>query len=85
MSYSGGYGKRSSAVFRFIATNSNDMVMVSENVKTSDMASFLELARRENPRAPILPILDNTEIHESKLTKAEKLGIIRTFLPPYSR
>lgn len=35
---------------------------------------------------PIIPILDNARIHRARLTKevSGRLGIIRTFLPPYS-
>lgn len=88
MTYSEGEGqKRSRTVFGFMALNGNDVVMVSETAKAPDMTSFLELVRRENPgRAPIIPVLDNAKIHRANLTReaSERLGIIRTFLPPYS-
>lgn len=87
VTYDEGKGKkRSRTVFGFMALNGNDVVMVSESAKAPDMASFLELVRRENPVAPIIPVLDNAKIHRAKLTgrRAEELGIIRTFLPPYS-
>ena len=79
-------GKRSRTVFGFMALNGNDVVIVSETAKAPDMASFLELVRRENHAAPIVVVLDNARIHTAKLVggRAEELGIIRTFLPPYS-
>jgi len=69
-----------------MALNGNDVVMVSETAKAHDMTSFLELVRRENASAPIIPIMDNAQIHRARLTgeKAEDLDIIRAFLPPYS-
>lgn len=46
----------------------------------------LAIVRRENSGAPIITVLDNAKIHKANLTrgKAEELGIIRIFLPPYS-
>lgn len=84
--YSEGKGKRSRTIFGFMALNGGDVAMVSETAKAPDMASFLELVRRENPRRPIIPVLDNAKIHKAGLTReaSEKLGIIGTFLPPYS-
>ncbi len=69
-----------------MALNGNDVAMVSDIAKAQNMASFLELIRRENPRRAIVLILDNAKIHRAKLTcgMAEELGIIMTFLPPYS-
>jgi len=87
VTYSEGKGKRSRTVFGFMALNGNDVVMVSESAKAPDMASFLEVVRRENNHgAPVVIVLDNARIHTAKLVgaKAEELGIIRTFLPPYS-
>jgi len=86
VTYSEGEGKRSRTIFGFMALNGNDVVMVSETVKAPDMVSFLELVRRENHAAPIVVVLDNARIHTAKLVggRAEELGIIRTFLPPYS-
>jgi len=86
VTYSEGEGKRSRTVFGFMALNGNDVVMVSETARAPDMAAFLELVRRENSGAPIIPIMDNARIHKANLTRvrAEELGIVRTFLPPYS-
>jgi transposase len=86
VTYDEGEGKRSRTVFGFMALNGKDVVMVSETAKAHDMTAFLELVRRENERAPIIPIMDNAKIHKARLTgyKAEDLDIIRTFLPPYS-
>jgi hypothetical protein len=39
--------KRSRTVFGFMALNGNDVVMVSETAKATDMTSFLELVRRD--------------------------------------
>ena len=86
VTYDEGRGKRSRTLFGFMALNGKDVVMVSETARATDMVSFLKLVRRENPRAPVIPILDNAKVHKAVLTKeaSERLGIIRTFLPPYS-
>ncbi len=84
--YDEGSGKRSKTIFGFMAINGNDVAMVSDTSKAGDMASFLQLIRQENSVRPIVMILDNAKIHRASATikAAEDLGIILTFLPPYS-
>jgi len=57
VTYSEGEGKRSRTIFGFKALNGDDVVMVSEKAKALDMASFLELVRKENHAALIVVVL----------------------------
>lgn len=83
----GGKGRRSKTIFGFMALNGNDVVMVSERAKKEDMLSFLELVKKENEGGrAILSVMDNAQIHRASIVgqKSGELGVIRTFLPPYS-
>jgi putative transposase len=88
VSYSdkGSDGKRKKTIFGLMLLNGNDVVMVSNSSKAPDMVSFLELARKENPRQHIIVVLDNARIHIAAVVKvkAGELGITLVFLPPYS-
>lgn len=57
-----------------------------ENSRKENVCGFLEDVRESNPNARIVMILDNFPSHRANLTraKAEELGIVLTFLPPWS-
>lgn len=78
--------RRSQPIFGFMALNGNDVAMLTEECKSRDMISFLELVRSENPIGHIGVILDNARIHIASAVKkrAAELGIILIYLPPYS-
>ena len=57
-----------------------------ENSRKEDVCGFLEDVRECNPGSRILMVLDNFPSHRAGLTraKAEELGIVLVFLPPWS-
>lgn len=66
--------------------NGRDTAMLSEHSKTDDFIRFLGIVRRENPKKPVLLVLDNARIHHAKAVKPvrEDMDIWLVFLPPYS-
>ena len=78
--------RRSQPIFGFMALNGNDVAMLTEECKSKDMISFLELVRSDNPFGHICVILDNARIHIASAVKkrAAELEIILIYLPPYS-
>lgn len=72
-----GSEKRSKTIFGFMALNGNDVAMLSDRSKAKDAVSFLELVRMENPKHPILIILDNARIHVARTLreKARELDL----------
>ncbi len=75
-------------IFGFMSLNGKDVVMASQQAKSIDMVSFLEVVRDANSRRsrPIVIIIDNAKIHRAKVTRvtAGELSIFLVFLPPYS-
>jgi transposase len=57
-----------------------------ENSRKEDVCGFLEDVRECNPDGRIVVVLDNFPSHRAGLTreKAEELGIVLAFLPPWS-
>lgn len=77
---------KSVTVFGAMLLNGNDVAMISEGSKAGDFVRFIDAVRKENPRTPIVLILDNARIHHAIITR-EKCGeadIKLVFLPPYS-
>ena len=72
--------------FGFYAPYGVSMAEFMENSRKESVCSFLEDIRKSNPKAKIVLILDNFPSHRATVTreKAEELGIVLTFLPPYS-
>jgi transposase len=57
-----------------------------ESSRKENVCGFLEDVRERNPESRILMVLDNFPSHKASLTKekAEELGIVLVFLPPWS-
>ena len=57
-----------------------------ESSRKENVCGFLEDVRESNPGAKVVVILDNFPSHKAGLTreKAEELGIVLAFLPPWS-
>lgn len=72
--------------FGFYAPFGRSVVGFKENSKKESVCSFLEEIRECNPEKKILLLLDNFSSHKAQLTreKAEELGVLLTYLPPYS-
>jgi putative transposase len=72
--------------FGFYAPYGTSVVGFKENSKKESVCSFLEEVRANNPDEKILLVLDNFRSHKAQITreKAEELGIVLTYLPPYS-
>jgi putative transposase len=86
VTYTEGRERRSKTIFGFMALNGKDAVMVSDRARKEDMNRFVELIRTRNANTPILAVMDNVPTHKATIVKesCERLGIERTFLPPYS-
>ena len=57
-----------------------------ESSRKENVCGFLEDVRESNPESMIVMVLDNFPSHKARLTreKAEELGIVLVFLPPWS-
>jgi putative transposase len=57
-----------------------------ESSRKENVCGFLEDVRESNPESRILMVMDNFPSHRAGLTreKAEELGIVLVFLPPWS-
>jgi len=72
--------------FGFYAPFGRSVVGFKENSKKESVCSFLKEIRECNPEKKILLVLDNFSSHKAQVTreKAEELGVLLTYLPPYS-
>lgn len=72
--------------FGFYSLNGKSTVEFHEHSKKEDVMCFLEGIRSKNPERRIVAIIDNFKSHHSLKTKekADELGILLVFLPPYS-
>lgn len=71
--------------FGFYAPFGRSVVGFKENSKKESVCSFLKEIRECNPEKKILLLLDNFSSHKAQVTreKAEELGVLLTYLPPY--
>jgi transposase len=72
--------------FGFYAPYGRSVVGFKENSKKESVCKFIEEIRECNPEKKILLVLDNFPSHKAQATreKAEELGVLLTYLPPYS-
>ena len=70
----------------FYAPHGVSVAGLLENSRKENVCGFLEDVRESNPGSRIVMVLDNFPSHRAGLTreKAEELGIVLAFLPPWS-